>query len=136
MAKQQSKDRFVAIRKAGSAAPNYDLDTDDIIAHLTKWQSLCSFTVTGAEGDTVDIDFKSLPKDMDAFVGDLYAFCPDLVDQGTGCLGEMIEATDPEDLSPEMKELIEGVDFEDEDYGLEILKRQLQRDSKLTLWWD
>ena len=39
-------------------------------------------------------------------------------------------------ISPEEKELIEGVDFEDEDYGLEILKRELQRDQKVMLWWD
>jgi hypothetical protein len=38
--------------------------------------------------------------------------------------------------SGSVAELIEGVDFEDENYGVEILKRELQRDQKVDLWWD
>jgi hypothetical protein len=129
---------FSAIRTAHTGGPNYGLDTDAIIARLTAWQSLCSFTVVGAEGDAVDIQFESLPKDMDAFVRDLYEFCPDLVDQGTGCLHEFLDVADETDeaLTPELKQLIEGVDFTDENYGIEILKREIQRDKKVTLWWD
>jgi hypothetical protein len=41
-----------------------------------------------------------------------------------------------EALTPELKQLIEGVDFNDENYGVEILKRELQRDKKVRLWWD
>jgi hypothetical protein len=80
----------------------------------------------------------TLPKDMDAFVRDLYEFCPDLVDQGTGCVHEMVEMMEEtgEELEPEMKELIKGVDFSDENYGLEILKREIQRTPRVTLWWD
>src|ERR1044071_1078118 len=122
-------DPFQAIRATHTGAPNYDLDTETIIARLTKWQSLCSFTVTGAEGDAVDIKFDTLPQNMDAFVRDLYEFCPDLVDQGTGCLHEMIEAMEDagETLTPEMRQLIAGVDFNDENYGLEILKREVEQ---------
>ena len=124
------------IRTAHTGGPNYGFDTEAIIARLVGWQSLCSFTVTSAQGDAVDIQFETLPKDMDAFVRDLYEFCPDLVDQGTGCFDEFIDVTDESTLTPELKELFKGVDFADENYGLEILKRQLQRDKKVTLWWD
>ena len=31
---------------------------------------------------------------------------------------------------------VEGVDLTDEDYGLELLKRSLQREKDLHLWWD
>jgi hypothetical protein len=137
MAKQRkSEEAFAKIRKAGTAAPNFDLDTDDIIRRLTRWQSLCGFTVTGAKGDTVDIRFETLPADMDAFVRDLYDFCPDLVDQGTGCVHEFVDAAGEDELPPAMRELIEGIDFEDEDYGLEILKREVTRDRRVSLWWD
>jgi len=122
------------IRAAHTGGPNYGLDTEAIIAHLSKWQSLCSFSVTGAEGDAVDIRFETLPEDMDAFVRDLYEFCSDLVDQGTGIIGEMIEQMD--EVPPQMQKLIEGVDFENEDYGLEILKREIQQKKAVTLWWD
>src|SRR3954447_2805746 len=129
MTNKPTKDLFAAVRKAGTGGPNYDLGTDAIIERLTKWQALCSFSVTGAGGDTVDIEFITFPKDMEAFVRNLYEFCPDLVDQGTGCVHEMIEMMQEtgEELPPEMKKLIKGVDFTDENYGLEILKRELQQ---------
>jgi hypothetical protein len=131
-------DPFASIRAAKTNGANYDLDTDDIISRLEKWKSLCNFRVTGAGFDTVDIEFDTLPEDMDAFSRDMYEFCPDLVDQGTGCLHEMIELAEEtgEDLDPKMQELIKGVDFEDEDYGVEILKREIQRDKRVKLWWD
>ena len=138
MPNNPANDPFAMIREAGTAAPNFDLDTDAIIEHLTKWQSLCSFTVTAAGGDRADVEFATFPEDMDAFVRDLYEFCPDLVDQGTGCVHEMVEMMEEtgEELPPEMKKLIEGVDFSDENYGLEILKRELLQRKNVQLWWD
>jgi Domain of unknown function (DUF4253) len=127
-------DPFAAIREAGTDGANYELDTDAIIARLQQWQAVCTFRVVGAGHDKVDIEFDTLPEDMDAFVRDLYEFCPDLVDQGTGCVAEMIELMD--EVPPQMQKLIEGVDFQDENYGLEILKRELQQKPKVTLWWD
>src|SRR5690242_18196258 len=128
-------DSFSAIiRAAHTGGPNYGLDTETIIARLTKWQTLCSFRVIRAEGDAVDIRFETLPKDMDAFVRVLYECCTDLVDQGTGIVGEMIEEMD--EVPAQMQKLIKGVDFEDEDYGLEILKREIQQKKAVTLWWD
>ena len=131
-------DPFASIRKARTGAPNYEMDTDAIIARLTEWQRLCSFEITGAEGDTVEIKFDTLPADMDEFVQDLYDFCPDLVDQGTGCVREMIEAMEEngKGIPPATQQLIEGVDFNDDDYGLEILKREVQAKRAVTLWWD
>lgn len=133
-----AQDPFADIRQAGTSAPTFDLANAAIIDRLTQWQSLCSFTCANAKGDSVDIKFTTLPQDMDAFVRDLYEFCPDLVDQGTGCVHEMVElmAETGEELEPSMQELIAGVDFEDENYGLEILKREIQNGKRVTLWWD
>jgi hypothetical protein len=131
-------DPLAAIRNAGTSAPNFDIDNDAIIDRLTEWQSLCSFDVKEADGDSIEIEFKTLPRDMDAFVRELYDFCPDLVDQGAGCVHEMVEAMEEmgEDISPEMQKLIKGVDFSDENYGLEILKRELETRKNVKLWWD
>lgn len=138
MATEPSKDPFALIREAGTSAPNFDLDNDAIIEHLARWQALCSFTVTGAKDDKVDIKFTMFPQDMDTFVRNLYEFCPDLVDQGTGCVQEMIETMEEtgEEITPAMQKLIEGVDFSDENYGLEILKREIVQRKSLSLWWD
>src|SRR5215469_9635593 len=114
---EANNDAFDLIRKAETDACNFDMGTDDIIARLQQWQALCKFQVVSAEHDTVNIKFETLPADMDAFVKDLYDFCPDLVDQGTGCVAEMVEEMD--EVPPAMQKLIEGIDFEDENYGLE-----------------
>jgi hypothetical protein len=131
-------DFFSAIRAAGTSAPNFELDTDAIIDRLKKWQSLCSFAVKDAGHDTVEIEFETLPTDVVSFARDVYDFCPDLVDQGTGCVAEMVEMMEEtgEELSPEMAVLIEGVDFTDENYGLEILKREIENRKAVKLWWD
>lgn len=131
---ESTKDQFDLIREAETDAANYDLDTDAIIARLQQWQKLCQFQVVSADYDTVEIKFDTLPADMDAFVKELYEFCPDLMDQGTGCVAEMIEEMD--EVPPQLQKLIEGVDFEDENYGLEILKREIQQQMGVSLWWD
>lgn len=138
MTSTPSADPFAPIRAASTSAPNFDLATDAILARLEKWQSLCSFTVTAATHDSADIEFTTLPADMDAFVRDLNDFCPDLVDQGAGCVHEMVDMLEEtgEELAPEMAALIEGIDFSDKNYGLEILKRELQNRKAVKLWWD
>lgn len=138
MPTKTDSDPFAIVRDAGTSAPNFELDNEAIVERLAQWQSQCKFTIIGAKHDTVEIEFQSLPQDMDAFVRDLYEFCPDLVDQGTGCVHEMIEVMEEagEELDPEMADLIEGVDFDDENYGLEILKRELKKKNGVTLWWD
>src|SRR5581483_10012439 len=127
MAAKNSNDEFAVLRDQQTNGANFDLDTDDIISRLKQWKALCSFRILGAEHDTVEIEFDTLPKDMDAFVKDLYEFCPDLVDQGTGCVEEMVEMSQEmgEEIPEKLQELIKGVDFSDENYGLEILKREL-----------
>lgn len=135
---KNTQDPFDVLRKAGTNGANYDLDTEDIIARLIAWQSRCEFQVTGAEGDTLDLVFTSLPKDLDAFVAELYDFCPDLVDQGTGCVVEMIESMEEaeQEIPEELKKLIEGVDLEDPNYGIELLKRELVAKMQIQFWWD
>ena len=49
MTSSNSSDPLAPIREAGTSAPNFDLNNNDILEHLTKWQSLCSFNVTSAE---------------------------------------------------------------------------------------
>jgi hypothetical protein len=138
MTANTTNDPFAAIRQAETSAPNFDLDNAEIIDHLKQWQSLCSFVVKEAEGDRIEIEFTTFPKDMDAFARDLYDFCPDVVDQGTGCVHEMLESMEEigEEIDLDMAKLIEGVDFNDENYGLEILKRQVAQNKAISLWWD
>lgn len=121
------------IEAAGTSAGNYDMDFAAIRDRIQSWSDRCTFRILSADRASVKIGFESLPDDMDAFVAELYAFCPDLVTQGTGCVAEMVEAGE---VPPNIEGLIEGVDFSDENYGLEILKRFIVRDRQVKLWWD
>lgn len=106
---------FVQLWRAETNGANYGLSTEDIVAHLKAWRSMCSFRIVDAKHDMVVLEFENLPKDVDAFANDIYDFCPDVVDQGTAFAAEMQES---------------------ELDGLETLKRVLQDKRKLTLWWD
>jgi Domain of unknown function (DUF4253) len=131
-------DPFGAIRAAGTDGVNYDLLTEDIVARLKQWQSLCEFRVIAAQRDAVEIEFVTLPKDMNAFARELYDFCPDLVEQGTEGVAGTLELMKTAGRKPSkaMQKLIKGVDFDDKDFGIEILKRMVQQTKNVRLWWD
>ena len=79
MAKKTDSDMFAPLVEAETNGDNYDVSTDDIIARLKKWQTLCSFRIGDVDYNTVTLKFDTLPKDVDAFVQDAYDLCPDLV---------------------------------------------------------
>ena len=54
---------------------------------------------------------------------------------------------DPEHVAPDVeaanavaaaavRALVEGIDFRDEDFGLQILQRDLRATRRVALWWD
>jgi hypothetical protein len=134
----KKNDEFGQISAAKTSAPNFDLDTGDIIDELKRWKKLCSFSVTKAEGDALSIKFESLPKDLRKFAEEIYSSCPDVVDQGTGCIAETIEALEEagEEIPARIKKLAEGLDPEADDFGLRVLERELKQTKALKLWWD
>jgi hypothetical protein len=71
-------------------------------------------------------------------VTEIYEFCPDITEQHFGCFKEILEAAQEGkmDLPDSFYELIDGVDLEDKDYGLELLKKSLKRDKVISLLWD
>lgn len=133
-----SMDKYAELNKCGTNGANYGLGPEDILAKFQEWDKLCDFSLSEIDFDRVTVNFRTLPEDLDSFAKDVYDFCPDTVDQGFGCVEGMIGAAEEmgEDIPEDMKELVEGVNFEDEDYGIELLKRSLKRDMKVCLWWD
>jgi len=131
-------DKYEELRKCGTHGGNYGLSPQDILTKFKEWDKLCDFSLSQIERDRVEVNFQTLPEDLDSFARDVYDFCPDTVDQGFGCIEEMMEWAEEmdEDIPEDMEELVEGVDFEDEDCGIELLKRSLKRDMKISLWWD
>ncbi len=79
---------------AASNAINYGKETGDLIKQFQAYDRLCGIDILQAETDTVVIQLKHNPPDIKAFAKDVYAFCPDIVDQGVGTverLEELIE---------------------------------------------
>jgi hypothetical protein len=60
----------------------------EILSFLRQHDDL-DWELTGIGYDTVDLRFARLPDDLDAWCETLYAFCPDLIDQGFASLSAL-----------------------------------------------
>ena len=63
---------------------NHDYENDDIVVKISEWNDKFGLTVIGCGRDWLELEFKKLPNDLDAFAAEVYEFCPDSVDQGVG----------------------------------------------------
>lgn len=84
------------IRLAESDAVNYNMETEDLIKKITEYDEKYGVSVIQAETDTIVLEFKKLPKNIIDLAKDIYEFCPDVVDQGSGTvetLAQYLEAT-------------------------------------------
>ncbi|TDO99266.1 DUF4253 domain-containing protein [Flavobacterium sp. 245] len=71
---------------------NYDLDNTAVVEKISEWKTKYGLIVIGCSRDWVHIEFDKLPSDLDSFSKEVYAFCPDSVDQGVGSLKNLKEA--------------------------------------------
>lgn len=85
----KTNDQFDILRAERTDGINYDLENKDVIEQLEKWNETTPFQITGASLDYVEAEFVQLPTDMDAFAAEVYAFCPDVVDQGSGSVSAL-----------------------------------------------
>ncbi len=83
-------DQLEILRIMNTNGNDYDISNEDVIEQLQEWEKVFSFEIVGADNDWVEIEFKTLPKDMKAFAEDVYAFSPDAVDQGPGTVDGLI----------------------------------------------
>jgi hypothetical protein len=84
------------LRYRKTDACNYDYENEDIIAKIAEWDQQYGLVILGCGRDWLELEFKKLPEDLNAFAEEVYAFCPDSVDQGVGeveNLKEVIEET-------------------------------------------
>src|SRR5262245_59763350 len=131
-------DKYDSLRQAGTNGANYDLDTEDVIAHLQAWDTKYGISLGKVKRDAVMVTFEKLPDDITQLAADVYEFCPDVIDQHFGSFAEMVEMAEEsgEGIPEKVQELIEGVDLTSDDYGIELLRRSLARDKRVALWWD
>jgi len=76
-------DRYEILRVMGTNGWNYNIGPDSVTAWLRALERDHPFVLTGMGFDWVEGRFRSAVGDADALARRFYAFCPDIVDQGT-----------------------------------------------------
>ncbi len=85
----KSKDQFDILRHAATDGINYDIYNDSVVTLLQNWNKKYPMRIRGAGRDWLSAEFIGRPQDMEAFAKEVYAVCPDVVDQGTGTVEEL-----------------------------------------------
>jgi hypothetical protein len=107
---------------------NCDITTEDVIEKLTQRDKLYGIEISEVEYDQVIVEFSRSPENLEALAMEIYGFCPDFIDQEYGCMDDMLAINNPEQnvLDKETQQLIQGVDFTDENFGLKFLQNALK----------
>ena len=84
-----SKNNLDILRVAQSDGINFGLTTESIVSKLESWDKAYGIDIWQAETDTIQLTFKKLPEDLSGFQKEVYAFCPDIVDQGSGNINDI-----------------------------------------------
>ncbi|MBK8053443.1 MAG: DUF4253 domain-containing protein [Saprospiraceae bacterium] len=77
----RDRDDMTILRYQYTNGANYSLGPNEIIARLTEWRQRYGIGVFGAGYDWVAFSVRKIPADLDAFVEELIAFCPDYLEQ-------------------------------------------------------
>ncbi len=79
-------DQYEILRIMHTSGDDYDISNQDVIDRLEDWEKISAFEIIGADNDWLEIEFKRMPKDLKAFVKEVYEFSPDAVDEGPGTI--------------------------------------------------
>jgi hypothetical protein len=71
-----------------------DVSHEDVVNKLKQWAKRCPFEIVGAGNDWVEIEFRIMPRDLKAFVEEVYEFSPDAVGEGAGNFTRLIKEID------------------------------------------
>ncbi|WP_458576359.1 DUF4253 domain-containing protein [Aliamphritea spongicola] len=84
-----SDNQLDILKVAQTDGINHDLTNDLIVSRLESWDKAYGIDIWQAESDTIQLTFKTLPDDIAAFQEEIYAFCPDIIDQGSGDINDI-----------------------------------------------
>lgn len=79
----KTPDQFEVLRVMGTNGWNYDLSPEAVIARVREWDAEYGLALRGAGFDWLEAEIERPPSDMRPFAEAVYAFCPDVVEQGT-----------------------------------------------------
>lgn len=84
-----TSDKYKILEETATDGINYDIDNDSVISIIRGFDTQLNLTLTGAGLDWCQFSIGKAPADWDAFAENVYAVCPDVVDQGTGSIEEL-----------------------------------------------
>ena len=87
----EGTDPYEFLRLVRVDGMNYGLEHEAVVARLQAWDRQYGLDYVGAGLDWVSARFRTPPSDMAAFAEEVYAFCPDVVDQGTETVARLAE---------------------------------------------
>lgn len=126
--------KFADLYRQGVNGINVDLETDDIVRRVAVWDDRYGVHVVATAHDRLTVQFEHLPEDLIAFANEIADFCPDIIDQGFGTMAEFLE--DGDSLPDDLRQLVDGLDPESDDFGIQALARWLKQHQAVELWWD
>ena len=92
----KGNDELDILRYIRTDGINYDLESKDVLKKISEWKTKYGLIIIGCSQDYVHIEFEKLPSNMDEFAKEVYAFCPDSVEQGVGDLKSLKEYIEKE----------------------------------------
>ncbi len=84
------RDPYEILRLMGTNGANYGIAPDSIAAWLRALERDQPFVLTGIDFDWLEGRFTSAIRDPAGLARRFYAFCPDIVDQGTGTVEALV----------------------------------------------
>lgn len=127
-------EKFADLYRQGVNGINVDLETDDIVQKLAVWDEKHGVHVVDTAHDRLTLQFERLPEDLVAFANEIADFCPDIIEQGFGTMAEFLG--DGDSLPDDLRQLVDGLDPDDEAFGVQALARWLKQHQAVELWWD
>jgi len=89
----KSNDKYDPLRFMGTNGINYDHTTDDVVDQLKEWDALYEIDIVCAGPDFVEVKLNKMPSRINQFAEEVYQFCPDSVEQGTGTIEALADET-------------------------------------------
>lgn len=84
-----TKDPFAVMAFTGVSGMNYDIENHLVMHWMKQLQQDQPFVMTDCRPDLLSGRFKAPIADVDAMAKRMYAFCPDIVDQGTETVAQL-----------------------------------------------
>jgi hypothetical protein len=86
----KSTDQFDIVRVQKIESNKKKHSTEDIVKRLISWDKEFKFEITRAGDYWIDANFITKPADMNKFARELTKFCPEILNDGTGKIEDVI----------------------------------------------